>query len=142
MDEYRLYKAGVATFRALTPPIAMLVIGVVIFWGVLENGALEPGAPPLMVLWFGLVCWPIVSFLRRPRRIEWDANDRIAFIAPLRRVEVAPREVQAIKLRGEGGYLEIKTGRGKLVAMHRFQGFHEFLTRLKQANPDVEISGC
>lgn len=78
-----------------------------------------------------------------PRRIELHEDGRVVFHAPFRTLEIHASEVTSIKPGGNNiGFLVLKHSGGKLHLLNQFDDFHDFLTRLKQSNPSVELRGC
>ena len=41
-----------------------------------------------------------------------------------------------------GAPQDLKYRGGKIRVLQRFTGFHEFVTELKRANPNIEVRGC
>ncbi len=82
------------------------------------------------------------TYLQIPHTITWGVNGTIEFKSALKTVMLAPHEITAIAPEGYWGFLVIRSPHRKVLLVNRFDGFHEFLTQLKAANPTVELRGC
>ena len=53
------------------------------------------------------------------------------------------REIESIKpYSSQFGFLIVRTSGGKIRLLNQFDGFHDFILKLKTANPAVELRGC
>jgi hypothetical protein len=140
------------TYELYFPPSLkiMLSVMVLVFSSaaaiIVIGAALSPNwaGPP----WFvGLFLLAVLGgnalwVLSLPHRIELY-QDTIEFISVLRRRRVPAREILSIKPEGTSyGFLVVRTERSKIRLAAQFDGFHDFLTRLKNLNPAVEFRGC
>jgi hypothetical protein len=87
--------------------------------------------------------WKCLWVLSLPHKIMFHQDGTIEFISVLRRRSVLARDVVSIKPEGTAyGFLVVRTARSKIRLLAQFDGFHDFLTRLKAINPTVELRGC
>jgi len=78
-----------------------------------------------------------------PHKIMFHQDETVEFISVLRRRRVPVREIVSIKPEGTTyGFLVVRTESSKIRLFAQFDGFHDFLTRLKALNPAVELRGC
>jgi hypothetical protein len=105
---------------------------------------MQDSPPPVfaLVLLIGMALfW--VRQLRMPRRIILHEDGRLEFVSPVRRVVITVQDITSIKPDGSQlGFLIVRWGAGKLRLLNQFDDFHDLLSRIKQANPGVEIRGC
>jgi hypothetical protein len=81
--------------------------------------------------------------LRLPHKIMFHQDGTIELISVLTRRSVLARDVVSIKPEGTtSGFMVVRTARSKFRLYAQFDGFHDFLTRLKAVNPTVELRGC
>jgi hypothetical protein len=67
----------------------------------------------------------------------------VEFISLLRRRTVRAQEIRSIKPAGAHvGFLVARTDRGRIRLLAQFDGFHDFLSRLKAMHPGLELRGC
>ncbi len=141
--EYRLYQNWSFRLLAWVMPILLAIFGAFFFCVSVSRPPKDGPPPAAAAIWFVVVAWYWFRVLRLPRRIVTHDDGRIEFISPIRRVEIASRDIIAIRPdRGQMGFLTVVYGSGKLRLFNQFDGFHEFLSRLKSANPSVELRGC
>jgi len=94
---------------------------------------------------FGLTCvgWlgrGIRRYLQIPHTIELVEAGPIRFIGALRDTTIQPSDVLSVSSFA-GQFIYLKHARGKILMLAQFTGFHEFLTELKHANPQVVMRG-
>jgi hypothetical protein len=146
LEEPRVYK--------LYLPPGMKVLLVAIFIAVAGFGAaialspsLFPGpkAPPRLVgllilaIWGLYLCW----ILCLPYRLTLAADGALEFISVWRRRTVRAEEIRSIQPDScQLGFLLVRTASRKIRILAQFDGFHDFLTRLKAMHPGVELRGC
>lgn len=145
MHQYTLYRRFVSSLLTWGIPALMLLLGPLFLVGVWDSA--EPGArlggTAFFVFWFAVVLVNLIWALRLPRRIELHEDSRIVFRAPFRTLEIHASEVSSIKPGGHNlGFLGLRHSGGKLHLLNQFDDFHDFLARLKQSNPSVELRGC
>ena len=107
--------------------------------------ARAPGGPPPFVaaLFSGAIAVPWVFVLRLPYRIIVHDDQRIEFIALMRRRTLAAAEIVTVRPhRGQLGFLAVRGSRGSVVIANQFTGFHQLLTELAALNPTIELVGC
>jgi hypothetical protein len=129
----------------------MLVLWAVLFLGgglgAILGAALSQNwnGPPLIfgVFWLagggGYWLW-LLSF---PHTISLSSNGMIEFKSILRRRSVQAFDVKSVKPEWYAyGFLLVRTDQRTITLFAQFDGFHEFLTKLKALNPRVELRGC
>ena len=141
--EYRIYQNWSFILMTWAMPIFITVIGAFFAYASILHPR-EGGPPPfLAAMWFAILAWIWFRLLRLPRRIVTHPDGRIEFISPIRRVEIGAGDIIAIRPdRGQVGFLTVVHSSGKVQLFNQFDGFHEFLSRLKAAHPSVELRGC
>jgi hypothetical protein len=105
----------------------------------------DPHSPPglLAVFLIGIPCALWYRVLSTPHRITLDIDGKTTFISVIRSRQFHLREVEALRPVGsEFGFFTIDFGRGKQKFLAQFTGFHDFVTRLEEANPNAVILGC
>jgi hypothetical protein len=136
---YRLYLPG--PFKIMVPAILGLftLLGVAMVFGLFPDAQ----ARPFGFLWLAVVGTFWYKVLTIPYQIDVVADGRATFVSLVRRVQVSPREIQSIKPQGNQlGFFVLKHSGGRLRLIGQFDGFHEFLSALKAANPGIELRGC
>ena len=103
----------------------------------------ETAAVTFLLIWVGFAGFYAYRMLQMPSTIEWLGNGAVSFRGPIRTLSIPISEIQSIRPDGNGlGFLEIRFIGGKLQILNQFDEFHEFLSRLKAENPNVELRGC
>ena len=104
-----------------------------------------PKAPPplvgvvLLVIFGAYLVW----ILYLPYQITLSQDGAVEFISVLQRRTVRAEEIRSIKPEGSKfGFFTVRTDRGKIRILAQFDGFSDFLTRLKALHPGVELRGC
>ena len=140
---YKLYlQPGMKLILALVL-VAVLGFGVgLTSWSFWWPG---PRAPPLPIglIWFAISAFYLWFFLKTPYRITLAEDGTVEFISILRRRRVRLDEIKSIKPAGSQlGILMVRTEGAKISILAQFDGFHDFLTRLRARHPGVELRGC
>jgi hypothetical protein len=103
-----------------------------------------PGPPWWLALtWAAImaIVWNIFGSL--PYAINWEEGGVIEFHRFRGILRVHPLEV--VSLSGtflSAGYLRLKHRGGAVNLYAQMDGMHEFISRLKTANPAVRVTGC
>jgi hypothetical protein len=136
---YRLYLPGAIKI------VLLAVLGFFTLFGVAMVLGLFPDRESRI---FGLV-WILITVVfwyqvgTIPYRIDVMADGRVIFVSFVRRIQLSPQAIRSIKPQGNQlGMFILKHDGGRLRMVAQFDGFHEFLTNLKKANPGVELRGC
>lgn len=96
----------------------------------------------IMVPWCAALAWNWHVLLRIPYEIRFESANMIAFVALAGTTEVGLSDVQSITpYGGAGGLYILRHTRGKIRLLSQFTGFHEVISRLKAANPQLTIVG-
>ena len=124
--------------------ILFLATSVLMFSGTLRDR--RGNSPPrfvgvLILLAAGISLYGAV--LSVPHTIKVSENGSIEFVSFVGAKRVQSRDIRSIKpYGGRVGYLMIRTDHDRIRILNQFDGFHEFIARLKETNPRVEIRGC
>lgn len=101
--------------------------------------------PPLIsgLFWLavggGYWFW-LLSF---PHTISVSSDGMIEFMSYLRRRTVQACDVKSVEPEWTAnGFLIVRTDHRAVTLFAQFDGFHDFLTKLKAINPRVELRGC
>lgn len=144
MRQYVLYRTYQSSLMTWGLPAIMLLLGPLFFIGVWtswENGRIL-GIVFGTIWWIGVLGF-LIWTLRIPRRIELHEDGLVVFSGLMRRLEVHASEISSIKPGGSQlGFLVLRHSGGKLKLLNQFDDFHDFLTRLEQSNPGIELRGC
>lgn len=141
--EYRLYLSWQMKLLIVVPGIVLLAVSIGFFvasaWGVGQN------APPWFIGFlplFGLLIF-FLQVALHPYRIVWREMGTVDFVSWARTRSIRPEDfVSIIPDSMQLAQLRIKHRGGSFRLLPQFDGFHEFLTRLKAANPSIELRGC
>lgn len=136
---YPLYLPGFLKVVVFFMLAAFTLFGVLMVFGIFP----EPQSRMVGLLWFGVVGALWFKVLTLPYRIEVGPDGGITFVSLLRRFQLWPSAVESIKpTGGRLGFFVLKHREGRIQFVGQFDGFHEFLFALKNANPGVELRGC
>ena len=138
---YRLYLPG------YTKVILPAMFGLFTLFGIAMVAGIFPDdrgqARAVGVVWLLVVGIFWYKIFTIPHRIDVLADGRAIFVSLAKRVELSPLAITSIKPQGNRfGIFVLKHSGGRLMFVAQFDGFHEFLTALKAANPGVELRGC
>jgi hypothetical protein len=90
--------------------------------------------------WAAVVMWFWFNALFRiAYRIELD-GDAVMFKTLALRKQTRLSRIRSIRS-GNAGYTTVRFDDGRVDLVGAFDGFHDFVTRVKQANPAVELKG-
>jgi len=140
---YHLYLPSSSKILVFGVLSVFTVVGIVLFLGLFP--VFRTAAPPR---WFGLtwllmVAWNWYCVLSIPHGISVADTGEIAFQSLLGQKSVMPVEIESIVPQGSHfGFLTVRTARGKIRLLNQFDGFHEFISHLKEMNPSVVLRGC
>ncbi len=136
MKQYRLH---LAWFEAALGYVLILMIPsfvLLLIWA----GRLRPLSAWFAILWLLWIIYASYRFLTMPYRIDVLDEGQIRFIG-LHSTTVSPLNI--VWIRGlRSGFVDLKYRGGKIRVSQGFTGFHEFITELKRANPNIEVRGC
>ena len=118
------------------------IIGLLLITGLFQST--KGDGPPRVfgIFWLGMIGWYWYWMLSMPHTIIVSESGHVEFIGVIRKRLTTLREIQSIKPDSQFGFLTIKTSSGKFRILNQFDEFHDFILRLKTANPAVEIRGC
>ncbi len=138
---YRLYIQRfmkIFTFGMLT---LFTVVGLLVAGDAF--GSVEGGPPRLFgIFWLAMVAFYWYWVLSIPHRIDVSETGQVKFISAVRRRLTTFHGIRSVMPDAQLGFLIVRTDCGKIRIMNQFDGFHDFITRLKTANPAVELRGC
>jgi len=125
--------------------IFIALAGVGIAFSLLPSIFQSPKAPPPLVgvIFLVVIGLNLVWILSLPYRITFAGDGTIEFIGLWRRRTVRAEEIRSIKPEGSHlGFFTVRTDRSKIRILAQFDGFYDFLARLKAMHPNVELRGC
>lgn len=140
-DVYRL---------AVPMPYRVFVFGMMVMMSLVGVGFLmsalrtDPSDPRLTVILLscGILVWNWIILLTIPHEIRFDSFDRVSFHSLARTLTLRAADIRSIKPYGiGGGFYLLRHNSGKIRLITQFTGFHEVVSRIKAANPMVEIIG-
>ena len=142
MREFKLYRSyATVMFVVVGPIIGLASAAILVFFGAVRGypGPVLPGA--LIVA--AMLCGGAIFILRIPTRIYVADDGTVEFVGPLRRTRVALAAISQIRPSATFlGYLSVSFEGKALLLLPSFDGFHEFLVAVKEANKWVELRGC
>jgi hypothetical protein len=140
---YKLYFPLSLKIMLSIMAVAFTSVGIIIVVGpaLFQNGAGPPWFFSLIFLVFIVGC--AIRILSIPHRIMLHRDETVEFISVLRRRRVPARAIVSIKPEGTTyGFLVVRADNTKIRLLAQFNGFHDFLNRLKAMNPAVKLRGC
>jgi hypothetical protein len=110
----------------------------------LRAQATDAGPPGFILLpWLLIMGWNWWVVLTLPHEIRLSEDGRIAFVSVLRTVTVGVPDLLSIRpIAFSTGFYTIRHRGGRLRVLLQFDGFHDFLTRVKGMNPSLQVRGC
>ena len=140
---YRLYLTRSLKLVSLAVVVGFTAAVVVIFIG----STFSPNwkGPPWFfgVFLLAAIGWNVFWVLSLPHKIELYQDGTIEFVSVLKRRNVQARDIVSIKPDGTSfGFLVVRSAGSKIRLLAQFDGFHDFLARVKALNPTVELRGC
>ena len=116
-----------------------LVAGIALL---LMHGFVMPGVV-IGPIWLAVIGFISAQYLSLVHTIEWSADGTLTFRSHLSRTSLRPDNILSIEpVRGTIGMLQLRHSSGKLRLLNQFDGFYQFLARLKASNPVVRLIGC
>jgi len=118
-------------------------VSLLIAAGVFQSS--DGNGPPRIVglLWLIIISGNGYWVLTIPHTIIVSESGQVVFKSALRMRRTTFREINSIKPYGaQIGFFQIQTNTGKIRLINQVDGFHDFVSRLKEANPTVELKGC
>ncbi len=145
MEEPRVYKLYLQPGLKLVVVlvfVALIGIGVAIAIPAFLHESKAP--PPLAgVIFVIVILINLIWILRLPHQIILSPDGMVEFVSLLRRRVVRANDIRSIRPHGtQLGFFMVQTEQGKIRIVAQFDGFHDFLTRLKALHPGVELRGC
>ncbi len=120
----------------------LTIIGLLFVFGVFQSPK-DDGPPRAVgIFWLGIAGWYVYWVLSTFHTIVVSESGNIEFVGVLRKRQASFREIQSIKTDSQLGFLMVRTSTRKFRILNQFDEFHDFLARLKTANPNVELRGC
>jgi hypothetical protein len=144
---------GTRVYELYFPPVLKVMLAAMAVVFVAAAAALfclplvfpNANTPPLPValLFVGVLVVNAAWMLSIPHRMILHQDGTIEFISVLRQRVIRAAEIDSIKPEGTTyGFVILRAGRAKVRLLTQFDGFHDFLTRLKAMNPGIELRGC
>lgn len=143
VQSYHLYVPRHAKILIFGMLGVFTIIGLLFLSGVLQSPKGDGPPRAVGIFWFCIVGWYWFWVLSMPHTIAVSESGSVEFISVIRRRRTTLREIESIKpYSSQFGFLIVKTGSGKIRILNQFDEFHDFVLRLKTANPGVELRGC
>ncbi len=139
---YRLYIPRYLKILMIGMLVVFSVIGLSFASGIFQSA--EGDGPPRFVgiFWIVIIGFYTSWILALPHTIVVSESGKVEFIGVIRKRQTTFRDIQSIKPDSQFGFLIVRTSSGKIRILNQFDEFHDFLVRLKAANPAVELRGC
>jgi len=128
---YWLYVIGIPCF--------FVAFGALWIWVLVRDYSSSQGQFWFGVIWLLLMVWGSFRYITMPHTIEVTDAGSIRFVG-LRTSSVESADVNSVRTR-PGALIEVRHTRGKIHLLAQFTGFHEFVTDLRAANPNVKVRG-
>lgn len=77
-----------------------------------------------------------------PHTITVFENGEVEFAGFLRRKRMMLNSIQSISPASRPQLLDVKADGAGFAIFHQFDDLHDFITRVKAANPNADIKGC
>jgi hypothetical protein len=137
-DGSSVYRIGAYAYLFLATVVLFTLFG---FLAVLPNAVRNPDNRAFDAMWLAILGWFWFNILRTPYEARISPDGWVQFRGLARRVVIAAGEIRQI--RGVGWYagMKIEHARGRIWVRVPFTQNFEFLTRIRQLNPSVEIRG-
>jgi hypothetical protein len=129
---YWIFVAGVPCF--------IVAFGSLCLWIAGHDPRSGQGVVWLGVVWMTVALWGSYRQASMPHSIEVTDRGTIQFVGAFRTFRVEPAEVVSVTARS-GPFIEVRFTKGKTYLLRYITGFHEFLTELRRANPNVTLRG-
>lgn len=98
---------------------------------------------PILIVWLGLFAWICYYYLRIPVTIIWRDDGVLEFKSLLATTRVPVQDIMTVKATLlSWGFIKITYKGGSIKLLCQITGLYELLSRVKAANPAVEITGC
>lgn len=143
MKTYHLYLPNMLRVLFYVAPVLAAIMGMAIFFGAFPPT--QGGGPPkiLGLFPFGIGIWYAYWVFSTPHKIVFHDTGVIEVISVLRQWHFRAGDIRSIKpLRSQIGFLIVRTQSGSLRLLNQFDDFHDFIVKLKTANPTIELRGC
>src|SRR5690348_8114120 len=144
MQIYKLYIAKpLLAFYLIM--IAAWSLGGILLVGFGAIGMFGPDGPPTLAFvpmaFVGL--FVAYMWLRTPFEIRIRDDEMIEFRSVLRKTIVPPLTIRSVRAKRYSlGLVDVAHDIGTIHLVNQMDGFHDFIARLKELNPAVEIAGC
>jgi hypothetical protein len=137
-DGSAVYRIGTYAYLFLAAVVFFTLIGVLV---VLPDAVRNPGNSVFDAIWLAILGWFWFNILRTPFEARISPGGLVQFRGLARRVVVAAAEIRQIRGIAGGYGMRIEHTRGRIWLRMGFTENFEFLTRIRQLNPSVEIRG-
>jgi hypothetical protein len=137
-DGSSVYRIGAHAYLFLAVVVLLTLIG---FLGVLPDAVRNPDNRVFDAIWLAILGWFWFNILRTPYEARISPDGLVRFRGLARRVVVAAGEIRQIRGIAGGYGMRIEYARGRIWLRVGFTENFEFLTRIRQLNPSVEIRG-
>jgi hypothetical protein len=135
-DGSSVYRIGTYAYLFLAAIVFFTLIGVLV---VLPDAVRNPDNRVFDAIWLALLGWFWFNILRTPYEARVSPDGLVHCHGPARRVVVTAAEIRQIRGIPWGYGIRIEHSRGRIWLRTGFTENFEFLTRIRQLNPSVEI---
>lgn len=141
---FRVSPSAMVTAYALL--LTLTIIGVILALLLLPSAvsARDFIVCGMLGLWALALIHYWVFVLSMPYRLCLRTPDRLTLHALLRKKEISCREIDSLRVSAlSPRYLRIVPAKGRSVAIfNHIDGLHDLISRIRQANPEIETRGC
>ena len=137
-DGSSVYRIGKDAYLFLAAVVFFTLIGVLV---VLPDAVRNPDNRVFDAIWLAILGWFWFNILRTPYEARISPDGLVQFRGLARRVVVTAAEIRQIRGIAWGYGMTIEHSRGRIWLRVGFTENFEFLTRIRQLNPAVEIRG-
>ncbi len=143
VSAYHLYVQRYAKIMIFGMLGVFTIVGLLFITGIFQSSNGDGPPRAVGIFWLGIVGWYWYWVLSIPHTIGVSESGNVEFISVIGTRRTTLRDIKSIKpYSSQFGFLIVKTVSGKIRLLNQFDGFHDFILRLKTANPTVELRGC
>jgi hypothetical protein len=137
-DGSSIYRVGASAYLFLATVVVFTLFGLL---AVLPDAVRNPDHIVFDAIWLGIVGWFWFNVLSTPFEARISPDGWIQFRGLARRVMVAAGEIRQIRGLGGNMGMKIEHARGRIWLRLPFTENFQFLTRIRELNPSVQIRG-
>ncbi len=138
-DGSSVYRIGPYAYLFLAAVILLTLVGLL---ALVPDAVRNPENAVFDTLWLAILGWFWFNILGTPYEARISPDGRVQFRGLARRVVVAAGEIRQIRGLGWNMGIKIEHANGRIWLRVPFTENFQFLTRIRQLNPSVEIRGA